>query len=94
VTIVRRTADIVFTRAKVAVFIDGCFWHGCPQHYVAAKTNVTYWETKIRKNRERDKETAKALSEAGWIVLRFWSHENPDTTAQTITTTVRANLLK
>ncbi|GAA2282240.1 very short patch repair endonuclease [Actinomadura luteofluorescens] len=91
---IRRTADIVFTRAKVAVFIDGCFWHGCPQHYVAAKTNVAYWENKIKKNRERDEETARALSEAGWTVLRFWSHENPDTTARIIKATVHTNLLK
>jgi DNA mismatch endonuclease (patch repair protein) len=71
----RRTADIVFTRAKVAVFIDGCFWHGCPEHYQRPLANRDYWDHKVLRNRARDAETNSALTGAGWTVLRFWEHE-------------------
>ena len=74
---VRRTADLVFRRAKVAVFIDGCFWHGCPKHHAPPKTNAGYWTSKIDGNRVRDRHTTALLRAAGWIVLRFWSHEDP-----------------
>lgn len=67
----------MFTRAKIAVFIDGCFWHGCPIHYRASKSNVGYWDEKIAKNRHRDQETSELLTAAGWTVMRFWSHEDP-----------------
>jgi DNA mismatch endonuclease, patch repair protein len=80
----RRRADIVFTRLKVAVFIDGCFWHGCPLHATFPATNVDYWEPKLRRNRERDDETNDELRRAGWIVLRFWEHEDPEAIAQVI----------
>lgn len=72
-----RTADILFTRAKVAVFIDGCYWHGCPLHYRAPASNVDYWSAKLARNMERDRTTSETLRLAGWLVLRFWSHENP-----------------
>ena len=62
----RRTADLVFTRARVAVFIDGCYWHGCPDHYIEPASNVEYWRPKIARNRERDTETTAALADAGW----------------------------
>lgn len=71
----RRTADIVFTRARVAVFVDGCFWHGCPEHYQAPVRNAEFWIAKRDRNRERDAETDAALSDAGWRVMRFWEHE-------------------
>jgi DNA mismatch endonuclease (patch repair protein) len=71
----RRTADIVFRRAKVAVFIDGCYWHGCPEHYVSPKTNPGYWSDKVARNMARDRDTDQRLEEAGWTVLRFWEHE-------------------
>lgn len=71
----RRTADIVFTRARVAVFIDGCFWHGCPEHYQAPVRNGDFWLAKRERNRERDAETDAALIEAGWTPLRFWEHD-------------------
>lgn len=71
-----RRADLVFTRGKVAVFIDGCFWHGCPQHGTTAKTNPEYWGPKIERNRARDTETDLLLRAAGWRVLRFWEHED------------------
>lgn len=74
---VRRTADMVFTRAKLAVFLDGCFWHGCPIHHTVAKTNSEYWAAKLRMNRERDRDTDRRLREAGWRVLRIWEHEDP-----------------
>lgn len=73
----RRRADIVFTRAKVAVFIDGCFWHGCPTHFVMPKTNADYWAPKIQRNMARDAETTRRLEGEGWTVLRFWEHEDP-----------------
>lgn len=85
----RRTADIVFTRAKVAVFIDGCFWHGCPSHYQRPVANREYWDAKVVRNRERDAETAFALASAGWIVLRFWEHERPEVAVAMIEDSVR-----
>lgn len=72
---VRRTADVVFPRVKVAVLIDGCFWHGCPTHHTRAKANAEYWAEKVRRNRERDRETDELWHAAGWKVLRFWTHE-------------------
>lgn len=70
-------ADIAFTRAKVAVFVDGCFWHGCPEHQVIPARNRDYWEPKLRRNVERDRETDRRLSDAGWRVVRIWEHESP-----------------
>lgn len=81
---VRRRADIVFGPARVAVFIDGCFWHGCPDHFVLPKTNVDYWHGKIGGNMERDRATDELLTAAGWSVLRFWEHESPEGCAQRI----------
>lgn len=73
----RRRADIAFTRAKVAIFIDGCFWHGCPEHGTTPRTNTHFWSEKIARNRARDAETMGLLADAGWHALRFWEHENP-----------------
>lgn len=84
----RRTADIVFTRRQVAVFIDGCYWHGCPEHFARPKTNVSYWIPKIERNRERDRETNEMLIAAGWTVLRFWEHENASEVADQISLAV------
>ncbi|OBH31690.1 very short patch repair endonuclease [Mycobacterium sp. E1715] len=72
----RRTADLVFTRAKVAVFLDGCFWHGCPQHHTVAVTNGQFWADKVEGNRRRDRDTDRRLFEAGWTVVRVWEHED------------------
>jgi DNA mismatch endonuclease (patch repair protein) len=66
--------DIVFTRRKVAVFIDGCFWHSCPEHAASPKSNTAYWEPKLRRNTERDTRDTSALVEAGWTVVRIWEH--------------------
>jgi DNA mismatch endonuclease (patch repair protein) len=80
----RRRADIVFTRRRVAVFIDGCFWHGCPEHATLPKSNADYWLPKLRRNSERDREVDAVLGDAGWVVLRFWEHEAPETVAAAI----------
>lgn len=73
-----RTADIVFTKARVAVFVDGCFWHGCPEHRKPPKTNTDWWVNKITRNRRRDQDTEVRLCDLGWTVIRVWEHENPD----------------
>ena len=88
----RRTADLVFRRAKVAIFIDGCFWHGCPEHYRPPSTNPDYWRDKIEGNRLRDQETDELLARAGWEVLRFWEHEDEDEVADAVCAAVDANL--
>ena len=73
----RRRADIVFTRARVAVFIDGCFWHGCPEHGRSAfNHNAEYWSAKIAANVARDADTNARLEQVGWHVLRYWEHED------------------
>jgi DNA mismatch endonuclease (patch repair protein) len=66
--------DIVFAAAKVAVFVDGCFWHGCPTHFQVPQTNPLFWDMKIRRNRARDVRLKAKLEAAGWVVLRFWEH--------------------
>ncbi|MEV0024396.1 very short patch repair endonuclease [Streptomyces atroolivaceus] len=86
----RRTADLVFRPAKVAVFIDGCYWHGCPEHYVAPKTNPGYWSDKVARNVARDRDTDERLTEAGWLVLRFWEHQDSGACALRIVDAVRA----
>lgn len=73
--------DIVFPRVRLAVFIDGCFWHVCPSHGTRPRHNSQYWSRKLARNRERDKEVDSALTEADWMVLRFWEHEAPDAVA-------------
>ncbi|RIX28864.1 very short patch repair endonuclease [Amnibacterium setariae] len=80
----RRTIDIAFPRQRVAVFIDGCFWHGCPVHYTAAKTNASFWADKVTRNRARDRETDGLLQEAGWISARFWEHETTEVIVERI----------
>lgn len=86
----RRTADLVFRPARVAVFIDGCFWHGCPEHYAEPRTNTDYWTAKVTRNRRRDVDTTRRLREAGWTVLRYWEHEPADDIAQEIVEIVQA----
>ncbi|GAA4821987.1 very short patch repair endonuclease [Streptomyces ziwulingensis] len=86
----RRTADLVFRPVRVAVFIDGCYWHGCPEHYVPPKTNSGYWSEKVLRNVTRDRDTDKRLREAGWLVLRFWEHQPSDTCADVIAAAVLA----
>lgn len=77
----RRTADLVFPQAKVAVFLDGCFWHGCPEHHTVAVTNAQFWADKVTGNTARDRNTDQRLAEAGWVSIRIWEHEDPHVAA-------------
>jgi DNA mismatch endonuclease (patch repair protein) len=77
-----RRADIVFRTAKVAVYVNGCFWHGCLRHYKPPKTNSDFWVEKIRKNRTRDKNTRDILKKRGWVVLTFWEHQDMEMCAK------------
>lgn len=73
----RRTIDVAFTRRRVAVFVDGCFWHGCPEHGTRSGSNSEWWARKLEANRARDLDSTRVLGELGWQVLRFWEHEDP-----------------
>lgn len=77
----RRRADLVFSSARVAVFVDGCFWHGCPDHGTQPKRNAAWWAEKIASNAERDRDTDRRLVADGWIVVRVWEHEVPEAAA-------------
>ncbi|WP_147178331.1 MULTISPECIES: DNA mismatch endonuclease Vsr [Alphaproteobacteria] len=85
----RRVADVVFPRIQVAVFVDGCFWHGCPIHGSWPKNNADFWRAKIEANRARDADTDQRLASIGWTVLRVWEHENPQEAADKIADIVR-----
>ena len=85
----RRTADIVFTRAKVAVFVDGCFWHSCPEHGTAPSANEAWWAAKLTKNVERDADTDRRLATAGWSVVRVWEHEDAAAASSRVADAVR-----
>jgi DNA mismatch endonuclease (patch repair protein) len=73
----RRTIDIAFTRRRLAVFVDGCFWHGCPLHGATPATNTAFWRAKVEANRARDRDTDDYLARIGWTVLRVWEHVAP-----------------
>jgi DNA mismatch endonuclease (patch repair protein) len=76
--------DVVFTRAKLAVFVDGCFWHRCPQHATTPRANPSYWVPKLQRNVERDRAVDAALAGAGWSVLRIWEHEPVELAVQQV----------
>ena len=84
----RRVADIAFPGLKIAVFVDGCYWHGCPEHATWPKHNAEFWRQKIETNRLRDADTNSRLLDAGWTVLRFWEHQSPIEAAETVAQTV------
>jgi DNA mismatch endonuclease (patch repair protein) len=84
----RRMADVAFPGLKIAIFVDGCFWHGCPEHATWPKQNAEFWRQKIEANRHRDADTNSRLIDAGWTVLRFWEHESPIRAAETVAQTV------
>jgi DNA mismatch endonuclease (patch repair protein) len=84
-----RTADIVFRSAKIAVFVDGCFWHGCPSHATWPKHNRAWWRAKILRNRCRDVETDEILERQGWVSVRVWEHEDPKPVATRLARIVR-----
>ena len=89
---VRTRADIVFTRQRVAEFIDGCFWHSCPIHATRPRGNADYWLPKLARNAERDVEVAEALRSAGWTVLRFWEHQPAEEATAAIIAEIRSRL--
>ncbi|MGQ7297913.1 very short patch repair endonuclease [Quadrisphaera sp. KR29] len=82
----RRTIDIAFTRSRVAIYLDGCFWHGCPIHGTSPKANSEWWRTKIATNKARDADATAQLTDMGWTVLRYWEHEDPAAVAADIRT--------
>lgn len=79
-----RRADLVFTKQRIAVFVDGCYWHGCPLHSHSIQSNVEYWSAKLKRNVERDLDTTAQLEVAGWVVLRSWEHEDPAAVANRV----------
>ena len=85
----RRTADIAFTKSKLAIFIDGCFWHSCPIHGSKPKNNQKFWSDKFKANVARDRDTNQRLSEEGWTVLRYWEHDPPGQVTEEILLYVR-----
>lgn len=87
----RRVADVVFPRALVAVFVDGCFWHGCPAHGVRPRANGAWWAAKLDRNRTRDLDTTARLQAGGWTVIRVWEHDDPDEAAARIAAAVAAS---
>jgi DNA mismatch endonuclease (patch repair protein) len=89
----RRRADLVFMSPKVAVFVDGCFWHACPLHATWPKANAAWWRSKLEANVRRDRDTDTALKADGWRVLRFWEHEDSRKAAREISRVVRARML-
>lgn len=74
----RCRGDIVFTRRRVVVFVDGCFWHGCPVHSTAPKNNADWWREKLAANVARDQRNRRALADLGWSVVQIWEHEDPE----------------
>jgi DNA mismatch endonuclease, patch repair protein len=78
------TADLVFRGLQLAVFVDGCYWHGCPEHYTVPRTNTSYWSEKIARNRARDAQVEADLRAAGWTALRIWEHEPVQTAADRV----------
>ncbi len=81
---VRREADIVFPRLRVAVFVDSCWWHACPEHGTLPRVNREWWESKLQRNRERDGDTTARFEAAGWQVVRVWEHEDVGEAAQRV----------
>jgi DNA mismatch endonuclease (patch repair protein) len=86
----RREADVAFTARRIAVFVDGCYWHGCPIHASWPKQNADFWRNKIEANRVRDLDTAARLASVGWRTIRVWEHEDPNDAADLIERVVRA----
>lgn len=88
----RRTIDIAFTRARLAVYVDGCFWHGCPEHHVRPKANSAWWAWKIERNQARDRDTDRELLSRGWEVLRVWEHVGATQAADLVELTYRRRI--
>ena len=88
----RRTIDIAFTRVRLAVYVDGCFWHGCPDHPTRPRANPEWWTWKIERNQTRDRDTDRQLADAGWSVIRVWEHEPAEEAADRVEAAYRALL--
>lgn len=86
----RRRADLAFTKARLYVFVDGCFWHGCPDHFIEPKTRADFWLEKIRGNRQRDDDTQRRLEQSGATVIRVWEHQDPIEAADQIEAAYRS----
>lgn len=86
----RRRADLLFRGARVAVFVDGCYWHACPAHSTKPKSNAAWWEQKLATNVARDRDTDARLAETGWTAVRVWEHEDPDEGSQRVAAAVYA----
>lgn len=82
--------DIVFVSARLVVFVDGCFWHRCPDHGTDPKANAEWWRAKLDRNAERDRQVAQQLEDLGWQVIRVWAHENPPEAADRVARIVRS----
>lgn len=80
----RRSMDIAFSKLRIAVFLDGCYWHGCPEHATHPRANAEWWRAKLDRNIARDRETTDHLAAVGWVVMRFWEHEAADDVARRI----------
>jgi DNA mismatch endonuclease (patch repair protein) len=80
----RRRADVVFPRLRVAVYVDGCFWHRCPEHATDPKANAEWWQEKLAGNVHRDRDTDARLAAAGWTVVRIWEHQTADQAADLV----------
>jgi|SRR5690349_1341032 len=85
----RRTADIVFRSARVAVFVDGCFWHCCPEHATYPQNNADWWRVKLEANVARDRDTDQRLRKLGWLSMRIWEHESVESAVERVVTVVR-----
>lgn len=90
----RRRADLTFPTQRIVVFVDGCFWHGCPQHRTYPKRNGAWWNAKLLKNIARDRETNEHLKSIGWQVIRVWEHESPADAAERIIGAIRQHVLE
>jgi DNA mismatch endonuclease, patch repair protein len=90
----RSTPDIVFGPTRVAVYVDGCFWHSCPQHATQPATNREWWRKKLARSRERDRAADETLASAGWAVVRVWEHEAADEAADRVEAVVRERRLR
>jgi DNA mismatch endonuclease (patch repair protein) len=86
----RREADVAFRSARVAVFVDGCFWHGCPEHGTTPKANRRWWRDKIEANQTRDRDTDDRLEAMGWLPVRVWEHEDVQEAAERIANAVHS----
>ncbi len=86
----RRVADVAFSGLRVAAFVDGCFWHGCPEHATLPKANADFWRSKILANKERDLDTDRRRREYGWVVVGAWAHEAPSAVASRVVGAVRS----